>query len=142
MVRLSRGKVLAAAGNELLECYKEIAEAWVKAEQLLSLSHVPKEVRVLVHDFGHNEESPEESIYLGYVRLGGQWRICEVTVEIDCQNESYERAIEDCPLDVRLEMLDHFDKLYAEVLKTTKDYVPKVKDRVSKFLASLEALNG
>ena len=138
------------SGRELIAQFKGIEEAWKKAEALLSLSHVPSEARVKVGAYSIGpDESPqgEETVYLAYCRVKNQWRIC-VTTETEWyvgdpdERVSVEtKPVVECPVDVRLEMFDWFDKLYHEVVKTAEEYVPKIIKAVNRFekvLASLE----
>ena len=138
------------SGRELIAQFKGIEEAWKKAEALLALSHVPTEVRILVRSWSENGDTPhgDERTYLAYCRVKNQWRIC-VTTETDWLPGQPEddttlvdtKPVVECPVDVRLEMFDWFDKLYQEVVKTAEEYVPKIIKAVNRFekvLASLE----
>lgn len=138
------------AGDELVATFGSIEEAWKKAEAKLAPSHVPVDVRVEVasgsigsemQPWGHFKE------FLGYCKLKNQWRICwireaQLYHEDPGSDEEYEcKPVTDCHVALRLEMLDHFEKLYQEVMKVTKDYVPTIKEKLKKFEATLEFID-
>lgn len=133
------------AGDELAATLQMVEDAWKKAEAKLALSHVPVDVQV-----PFREESLEcgggFTEFLSYRKVKNQWRICwicstEVSPDPDVDHEVECRPITDCPVGQRLEMFQHFEKLYNEVMKVTKDYVPKIKEAVQKFEATLEYID-
>lgn len=139
------------SGRDLLAQFKNLEDVWKKAEALLAKSHVPCEVSVKVRSGTLGSESEPEGVvttYLAYCKVKNQWRIAVVEeTEIfncppDFEGRSEEsKPVTECPVDVRLEMLEWFDKLYTEVVKTTDRYVPKINGAVKKFekvLASLD----
>jgi hypothetical protein len=135
------------AGEEIIAGYQLIEEAWKKAEAKLALAHVPLDVKVKIRagDIG-GEEQPHGSYtqFLGYVKIKNQWRICIVT-ESDFFNqpetEYNYRPITECPVEERLDMFELFPKLYQEVIKVTKDFVPVIKDKVADFEKALETID-
>jgi hypothetical protein len=134
---------LAQAGEEIVACYRQIEEAWTRAEIRLAAAHPPAEVRIMVRAPDYNPDSPTHCspLFLAYARYKGEWRICVIEGGLSQLDDDSYRAVTECPVEQRLAMFDHFVRLHDEVLKTTKDYVPKVRDRVARFLASLEALD-
>ena len=141
------------SGHDLLAQFSRLEEAWKKAEALLASSHVPCEVRVQVschsvsNDIGPNERV---TTYLAYRKVKGKWRISvveetefpDVPDEVGLEPQIETKPVVECPVDVRLEMLDWFDKLYAEVVLATDRYVPKIAKAIKKFEEHLAALEG
>lgn len=140
--------VIERTGQELIESFKLIEEAWAKAEAKLALAHVPVDVKIKVEDGDFGDDSPGEGYasFLGFVKQKSSWRICFITItttypmgderrEYDC------RPITECPVETRLEMFERFPELYEEVLKVAKSYVPKIKESVAKFEQTLLLLD-
>jgi hypothetical protein len=139
---------LQKVGEELISSYKMLEDVWNKAESLLSLAHVPQNVMVKVNTgYLEDEESGpygEWVQYLAYVKLKSQWRICVIqqTDHYDRPDYNHEHTpITECSVDIRLEMIEWFPKLREEVIKVTKSFVPKIKNKVAEFEALLEVLD-
>jgi hypothetical protein len=133
-------------GEEIVATYQQLEEAWKKAESILAAAHVPVDVKVKVGNYTHyHHEEPygDSMMYLGYVKLKNQWRICYITETTWVQQPDDDvecRPITECPVELRLEMMDWFPKLHEKVIKVTKDYVPKIKEKVAAFENTLRSI--
>lgn len=138
------------AGEELVAGYQLIEEAWKKAEAKLALSHVPVDVRIKVGSGSLGDpENPfgDRTTYLGYVKLKNQWRICYIEEDDlyggppDEQFSTSCRPVTEIPVETRMEMFDWFEPLYNKVMEVTKSYVPRIKEKVTKFEVTLELID-
>ena len=149
--RLTWVDPMQKAGEELIASYQLIEEAWKKAEAKLALSHIPVEEKVKVgdtEDIGHPDNPlGERTKYLGYMKLKNQWRICYIEEDYlycappEMENNVSCRPITESPVEIRLEMFDHFERLYNKVMEVTKGYAPRIKDKVMQFESALEMID-
>jgi hypothetical protein len=138
-----------SAADELLQEFQRIEDAWKRAEEKLAETRVPVDVRVKVKDsyieLDSGQPVAQETTYLSYSKIKGSRRIC-VATHYTCYSGQYpdeedERPVTECPVDVRLEMFDSFQKLYDEANAVAKSYVPKIRDRVDRFLVDLQCID-
>jgi hypothetical protein len=140
--------ILPPSPNELLEQFKRIEEAWKKAEEKLASTHVPIDVRIKVdEDYDMEPDGGpigKQEVFLNYCKAKGARRICLVNryIEFPADGSYREEStpITECPVDQRLEMFDHFEKLYDHCKAVADSYVPKIKERVDQFEKSLEMI--
>lgn len=135
------------AGEEILVSYKVLEDVWKKAEEKLSFSHVPVNVKVKVGSgfIGSNlQPHGEETTYLGYGRVKGQWRICLVEEQIFYSGSDPEEMetstwtpISEASVHWRMEMINHFPELCAEVVTITRKFVEELKKKATAFESSL-----
>jgi hypothetical protein len=133
------------AGKEIIEGFKAIEEAWKKAEAVLLRAHCPSDVKIKVDygALGHEDHIYGEFVtYLGYLKLRNGWRICLIEEELDYRDPSEEwrtqlTPITEAPVEKRVEMMDHFDKLAEEVVKVARSMAPNLKKKAAEFEAKL-----
>jgi hypothetical protein len=138
-----------STADQLLEQFQRVEKAWKMAEDKLASTHVPIDVRVKVGSYtDYADDDPHEqypiaemTTYLGYCRVKGARRICEVVRRDFIQgppefDESITPIVE-CPVDDRLAMFDTFQRLYDEALAVSKAYVSNIKEKVDQFEQSL-----
>jgi hypothetical protein len=144
---------IAKVGNELTEHFQLIENAWKKAEELLALSHIPIDVRIhvkadhLYHDVPGGE--PEQCYadvmtFISYCKTRTGWKICWVQETDYAQHpdtQVEQKLISECSTETRLEMFEHFPALYAAVVKRVKEYMPKIREKVTSFEAVLGSLD-
>jgi hypothetical protein len=135
-----------STAEQLLEQFTRIEQAWKKAEERIASTHCPIDVRVNVSKewiYGSNDcIQGETRTYLAYFRVKGSRRICFVVESRFDHPEIHpvldSKPITEMPVDIRLEMFDHFQQLFDEVETVSKSYVPKIKERVDRFEAELD----
>ena len=129
--------------DQLLHEFQRIEQIWGKAEEKLSATRVPVDVRVKV---GSVEDCvTEDTTYLAYAKVKGVRRICVVREDhslLTGEMQNYDsRPVVECPVDVRIEMFDHFEMLYAEAKAVAKSYISKLQGAINKFDATLELID-
>jgi hypothetical protein len=143
----ARMTTASPTADELLTQFQRIERAWQAAEEKLAATHVPIDVRVKVRDEWIGPPcsvAGEMVVYLAYCKVKGNRRVCvieESTFHNAYPGEEQEvdvKPVTECPVDVRLEMFDAFKKLYDEANAVAKSYVPKIRERVDQFEASLQ----
>lgn len=134
--------------TQLLERFQRVERAWKKAEEILAATLVPIDVRVKVRDGleedGQGRPHGEYAHYLSFAKIKGSKRICweESTLHYgDPDSEWNCRPIVECPVDIRLEMFNWYEKLYEEVKSVAKSYIPKIDEAVAKFELALEFID-
>ena len=87
----------------------------------------------------------EVTTFLAYAKVKGVRRICVVREDHNMMTgemENYDsRPVIECPVDVRVEMFEHFPRLYSEAKAVAKSYVSKLQRAVSSFEATLELID-
>lgn len=137
------------AGERMVEGFEMLEKAWNLAETILAVAHVPHDVEVKIGDTCYSDDTRSDwhEHHLGYLKRKGEWRICVTSVFNSFDNfgneriERMERRITDCPVEMRLEMLDHFQQLYDAVIQATKDYVPKIQSKVAAFSSTIQLMD-
>jgi hypothetical protein len=124
--------------------YDEIETLWKQAEEDLKRFRVPYAVE---HWYSSQYEgSPPIHYGLSWTRYGKAWRICHV--EHEAQSEfgnappEYDRyeytPIIDCPLALRLSMIDEFRKLRQMVVEAAQKTVPELDEAIANFREVLQ----
>lgn len=134
---------------ELEAMFQRVEEAWDKATEKLDNIRVPAEVRVKVDQTPIEATSGkiigQRKCFLAYCRHKAQRRICYIVEKCydDDEREDLEeiKPVVDWPIDVRLEMFDHFKSLYDQAIAVASSYIPKIKESVEEFEESLELLD-
>jgi hypothetical protein len=100
-------KILSMQPPRHIECEYEASEYW----------DVQENYCIVVHEF------------LGLQRHGNKWRVCYGYSSSEVPEMSW-RPINDCSTEVRVEAAKHIDKLMEEVVRSGKEYIPKVKSAI------------
>ncbi len=118
----------------LTERYDEIEALWNEAEEDLKRFHVPYPV-VYWYATGIHEESNGQYGYgLGFVRYGKGWRICHGEYfEGAHPDEPDWKPVIECPVDIRIKMMGHFETLRKKVIETAENAVPKLDKAIASF---------
>ena len=67
------------------------------------------------------------NLCLGIAKHGGKWRVCFGCY--DCQQDPSEmtfRPVTDCAMDIRVGATKGVNKLKAEIVKASKEYLPEI----------------
>jgi len=117
--------------------YNEIEALWNAAEEDLKRFRIPHAVE-LPYDSDHGG-GPSSYYFLCFMRYGKGWRIVHKSTyavsEYDpSQDDEVDyKPIVECPLDLRLSMIDHFEALRKKVIEEAEKCVPTLDDAVSRF---------
>jgi hypothetical protein len=117
--------------------YDEIETLWEEAEEDLKRFRIPHTVEYLysTDDRGH----PVYHFFLGFLKYGKQWRICHGFCQDhgfpagDLPEERNWTPLIECPLDLRLRMMDEFENLHKKVIEVAEKLVPELDERISSF---------
>lgn len=143
------GATVLATPQQLLSEFQLIEQAWKLAEEKLAETLVPIDVKVKVksgticdEDNGFQTIGDHEDS-LAYVKAKGSRRICWVHEYTIYGNnpETVTRPVVECPVDLRIELFDHYERLYREAEAVAKSYVPKLREAREKFEKLLSKIN-
>jgi hypothetical protein len=124
--------------------YDEIEALWNQAEEDLRRFRVPYSVE---HWYSRpGEGTPPLYCGLAWTKHGKAWRICHVEREARSEYSNtppeydpYEwTPIIDCPLALRLSMIDQFAKLRQAVIEAAEKTVPKLDEAIANFRGVLQ----
>jgi hypothetical protein len=124
--------------KSLRERYDEIEAIWEEREADLSRFPIPEAAELYLGTDSDGGGAPMQ-YYLAFMRYGKGWRICHgwriCYSEVDSRlhDEENFRPVIECPLDVRLSMLEQFEELRKKVIEVAEAAVPKMDTVIAKF---------
>jgi hypothetical protein len=124
----------AAVIKSVGETYAKLNETWAAAEADLLKFSVPVPV---VLELG---EDDNETSYMGFLRWGAKWHIClgyQPHHEEDVGDYHW-TPITECPLGVRLSMVERFGELRVKVREAAEQTVADVNAAISKLKFELQ----
>ena len=133
-----------STADQLLDEFQRIEQAWRRAEEKLAETRVPIDVRIKVKEGGIYDDDERSQIgcythYLAYTKVKGNRRICWECDRAFSQHEESEcKPVAEMPVDIRIEMFDHFASLYRDAESVAKSYLPKLQAAREKFENTLE----
>jgi hypothetical protein len=130
------GKRNDAIRTEIEKKLDHLTELWNAVEGKILSMQPPRHISHLFATYtADNGMSQYEC--LGLQRHGGKWRICFAR-DNDWTDEAPNwRPIVDCSTEVRVEAAKHIEAFMEEVVKSGKDYIPKVDEAVSSLTNAL-----
>jgi hypothetical protein len=81
---------------------------------------------------------------LAWARLGKDWRICHASETaydgIEDRDDEWEwKPIIDCPVYLRVQMIDEFEKLRLKVLEEAENEIPQLEQAIARFRSILKS---
>jgi hypothetical protein len=128
--------------SALSEEFDKLNAQWKEAEQQLASLHTPVHCDEVYarHDPDPRDLSkPMIEHRLAWTKDSeGEWHICyAIAPETHNYDEVVWRAIKKAPLEVRIEAVPAFPKLYDKLLDKAREYVDRVKGVTSSFAIDL-----
>jgi hypothetical protein len=137
-------KKFVSDAEQLLAQFQQIEQVWKRAEEMLSATRVPVDVRVSLNSGRSEHGDYGFATFLSYEKVKGTRRICLVREDYDYGDGSTEvdcRPIVEQPVNVRVEMFDQYERLYKEATAVAKSYIPKLEAAINKFGGYLDLLD-
>jgi hypothetical protein len=119
-----------AVRTEIEKRLDHLTELWNAVEAKVLSMQPPRHIS---HFFAEHTFENGLSAYdlLGLQRHGGRWRVCYARAYEWNDDEAPDwRPIVDCSTEVRVQAANHIEPFMEEVVKSGKDYIPKVDEAV------------
>lgn len=117
-----------AVRTEIEKKLDHLSELWNAVEGKILSMQPPRHIRITYATHPHDDGRVSEYECLGLQRHGNKWRVC-YGWDADWTDDAPDwRPVVDCSTEVRVEAAKHIEALMEEVVKSGKDYIPKVDE--------------
>lgn len=128
------------ARDELFPRYDALNALWLKVEEQLTATHIPRPVvRAYSHALDPNGSSDSDEIHdcLGLQKIRGKWRIC-YSLFYDT-NPIYEdwKPITECSAHIRVEAAKHVEVFRKAIVDSAESFIPHVDDAIDRLATFL-----
>ncbi len=136
-----RNKQIILQANPLFD---ELNSAWDKIEKffrtqgILQSAYYSYDVAVVWPN--QNESQQVGEFLIGIQKLKGKWHICHGVLEYRDGEISGWTPVAECSTELRIELLDHVDKLFERLVEANEKYVPEIEQAVAKSQSVLKDL--
>lgn len=136
-----RNKQTILQANPLFD---ELNSAWEKIEKffrtqgILQSAFFPYGVETRWYNQAESEVVGEYLI--GIQKVKGKWHVCYGTRDLSDYEISDWTPIAECSTELRIELLNHVDKLFEKLVEANEKFVPEIEQAVAKSQAVLKDL--
>jgi hypothetical protein len=125
-----------AVRTEIERKLDHLTQLWNAVEERILSMQPPRRI-LLNYAKSYDDGGMAEYECLGLQRHGNKWRVCYAW-DADWTDEAPDwRPIVDCSTEVRVEAAKHIEVLMEEVVKSGKNYIPKVDEAVQRLEKAL-----
>lgn len=113
--------------------FNRINQAWEKTERFFQEQGIFLPVSITYYDFYDRDGVPDGVYELGIHKIKGKWRICHgVYFHQDPSQMTEWTPINECNIELRVEMLKHVSSLFQKLVEANEAYVAEIEQAVAK----------
>ena len=133
------------AVNQAGPLLDEISESWRKIEDHFKNSGILRGVTLKAWDMLSSPETGESFIgiaFIGVQKVKGSWHVCFGTWTDGCpEDEIVWLPVGECSSELRIDLLDHVEKLHEELVESNETYVASIQAAADKAVRVVEKLD-